>query len=68
MAYEECEDSEFVFCVDTLVELKKHTELIKHLGILDKYINLSENIDIYYILTYYIVNIDILRYVCYINI
>lgn len=40
MAYEECEDSEFVFCVDTLVELKKHTELIKHLGILDKYINL----------------------------
>lgn len=39
MAYEDCEDSEFVFCIDCLLELKKHSELIKHLGILDKYIN-----------------------------
>lgn len=39
-AYETSDNSEFVFCVNGLIELEKEFSLVRHLGILEKYINI----------------------------
>lgn len=38
--YETSDNSEFVFCVNGLIELEKEFSLERHLGILEKYINI----------------------------
>lgn len=38
--YETSDNSEFVFCVNGLIELEKEFSLVRHLGILEKYINI----------------------------
>lgn len=41
--YETSDNSEFVFCVNGLIELEKEFSLERHLGILEKYINILYN-------------------------
>lgn len=38
--FETSDNSEFVFCVNGLIELEKEISLVRHLGILEKYINI----------------------------
>lgn len=40
IAYETIDDSDFVFCVKGLIGIEKQLNLIKHLGILEKYVNI----------------------------
>ena len=41
--YETSDNSEFVFCVNGLLGLEKEISLVKHLGVLEKYINILYN-------------------------